>query len=146
MLRGIVKAVEGQIPAPSRGGEAGVNSRPHVNHATKTPRHGFRLWESRPMNGDVSTTSPVRIGISACLLGEKVRFDGNHKRDAFLVEVFGRHVTWVPVCPEVEMGLGVPRKTMRLEQHGHEIRLVTPKTGADHTERLRPFIDVAEYL
>ena len=63
-----------------------------------------------------------------------MRFDGNHKRDAFLVEVFGRHVTWVPVCPEVEMGLGVPRETMRLEQHGHEIRLVTPKTGADHTD------------
>jgi uncharacterized protein YbgA (DUF1722 family)/uncharacterized protein YbbK (DUF523 family) len=53
--------------------------------------------------------------------------------------VFGRHVTWVPVCPEVEMGLGVPRETMRLEQHGPEVRLVTPTTGADHTERLRTF-------
>jgi uncharacterized protein YbgA (DUF1722 family)/uncharacterized protein YbbK (DUF523 family) len=91
------------------------------------------------MNGDMSTLSPVRIGISSCLLGEHVRFDGNHKRDAFLVEVFGRHVTWVPVCPEVEMGLGVPRETMRLEQHGPEIRLVMPKTGADHTDRLRTF-------
>jgi uncharacterized protein YbgA (DUF1722 family)/uncharacterized protein YbbK (DUF523 family) len=91
------------------------------------------------MNGDMSTLSPVRIGISSCLLGERVRFDGNHKRDTFLVEVFGRHVTWVPVCPEVEMGLGVPRETMRLERHGHEIRLVTPKTGADHTDRLRTF-------
>ena len=57
-------------------------------------------------------------------------------RDAFLVEVFGRHVTWVPVCPEVEMGLGVPRETMRLERCGQEIRLVTPKTGADHTDLL----------
>jgi uncharacterized protein YbgA (DUF1722 family)/uncharacterized protein YbbK (DUF523 family) len=83
--------------------------------------------------------TPVRIGISSCLLGEKVRFDGNHKRDAFLVEVFGRYVAWVPVCPEVEMGLGVPRETMRLERHGHEIRLVTPKTGADHTDRLQTF-------
>ena len=91
------------------------------------------------MNGDVSIMPPVRIGISSCLLGEHVRFDGNHKRDAFLVEVFGRYVTWVPVCPEVDMGLGVPRETMRLEQHGHEIRLVTPKTGADHTDRLRTF-------
>ena len=91
------------------------------------------------MNGDVSTMPPVRIGIASCVLGEHVRFDGNHKRDAFLVEVFGPHVTWVPVCPEVEMGLGVPRETMRLEQHGHEIRLVTPKTGADHTDRLRTF-------
>jgi uncharacterized protein YbgA (DUF1722 family)/uncharacterized protein YbbK (DUF523 family) len=91
------------------------------------------------MNSDISILPPVRIGISSCLLGEHVRFDGNHKRDAFLVEVFGRHVTWVPVCPEVEMGLGVPRETMRLERHGHEIRLVTPKTGADHTDRLRTF-------
>jgi uncharacterized protein YbgA (DUF1722 family)/uncharacterized protein YbbK (DUF523 family) len=91
------------------------------------------------MNSDLSTLPPVRIGISACLLGEHVRFDGNHKRDALLVEVFGRHVTWVPVCPEVEMGLGVPRETTRLEQHGHEIRLVMPKTGADHTDRLRTF-------
>jgi uncharacterized protein YbgA (DUF1722 family)/uncharacterized protein YbbK (DUF523 family) len=91
------------------------------------------------MNGEVSTMPPVRIGISSCLLGEHVRFDGNHKRDAFLVEVFGRHVTWVPVCPEVEMGLGVPRETMRLEQYGDESRLVTPKTGADHTDLLRTF-------
>jgi uncharacterized protein YbgA (DUF1722 family)/uncharacterized protein YbbK (DUF523 family) len=93
------------------------------------------------MNGDVSIMPPVRIGISSCLLGEHVRFDGNHKRDAFLVEVFGRHVTWVPVCPEVEMGLGVPRETMRLERHGPEILLVTPKTGADHTDRLRTFAE-----
>jgi uncharacterized protein YbgA (DUF1722 family)/uncharacterized protein YbbK (DUF523 family) len=91
------------------------------------------------MTGDGSTMTPVRLGISSCLLGEHVRFDGNHKRDAFLVEVFGRHVTWVSVCPEVEMGLGVPRETMRLEQHGPEVRLVMPKTGADHTERLRTF-------
>jgi uncharacterized protein YbgA (DUF1722 family)/uncharacterized protein YbbK (DUF523 family) len=93
------------------------------------------------MNSDISILPPVRIGISSCLLGERVRFDGNHKRDVFLVEVFGRHVTWVPVCPEVEMGLGVPRETMRLEQHGHEIRLVTPTTGADHTDRLRTFAE-----
>jgi uncharacterized protein YbgA (DUF1722 family) len=91
------------------------------------------------MNGDMSTLSPVRIGISSCLLGERVRFDGNHKRDTFLVEVFGRHVTWVPVCPEVEMGLGVPRETMRLERHGSEVRLVAPTSGADHTDRLRTF-------
>jgi len=56
----------------------------------------------------------VRIGISSCLLGERVRFDGGHKRDAFLADMFGRHVEWVPVCPEFEMGLGVPRETLRL--------------------------------
>ncbi len=57
---------------------------------------------------------PIRIGISSCLLGEDVRFDGGHKRDAFLTETFGPFVEWVPVCPEVEFGLGTPRETMRL--------------------------------
>jgi uncharacterized protein YbgA (DUF1722 family)/uncharacterized protein YbbK (DUF523 family) len=82
---------------------------------------------------------PIRIGISACLLGEKVRYDGGHKRDAYLVETFGRHVEWVPVCPEVEMGLGVPRETLRLVRTGGEIRLIMPKTGADHTEAMRAY-------
>jgi len=80
--------------------------------------------------------TPIRIGVSSCLLGEEVRFDGGHKRDGFLVDTFGRWVEWVPVCPEVEVGLGVPRPTMRLERHGTGIRLVTPKTGEDHTEAM----------
>src|SRR5687768_16809514 len=96
---------------------------------------------TRRMSMDIATITPVRLGISSCLLGQEVRFDGGHKRDAFLVEVFGRYVEWVPVCPEVEMGLGVPRETMRLESHGGEVRLITPKTGADHTDRLRTFAD-----
>jgi uncharacterized protein YbgA (DUF1722 family)/uncharacterized protein YbbK (DUF523 family) len=83
--------------------------------------------------------TPMRIGISACLLGQKVRYDGEHKRDAFLVEVFGRYVEWVPVCPEVEMGLGVPRDTLRLERWGDDVRLIMPKTGTDYTERMRTF-------
>jgi uncharacterized protein YbgA (DUF1722 family)/uncharacterized protein YbbK (DUF523 family) len=82
---------------------------------------------------------PARIGISACLLGQRVRYDGGHKRDAFLVEVFGRYVEWIPVCPEVEMGLGVPRDTLRLELQGDDIRLIMPDTGADYTERIRAF-------
>jgi uncharacterized protein YbgA (DUF1722 family)/uncharacterized protein YbbK (DUF523 family) len=93
------------------------------------------------MSMDIATIIPVRLGISSCLLGQEVRFDGGHKRDAFLVEVFGRYVEWVPVCPEVEMGLGVPRETMRLESHEGEVRLITPKTGADHTERMRTFTE-----
>lgn len=52
------------------------------------------------------TYERIRLGISACLLGEHVRFDGGHKRDPFLVESLGRFVEWVPVCPEVESGLG----------------------------------------
>ena len=91
------------------------------------------------MSRDAATVIPVRIGISACLLGQKVRYDGGHKRDAFLVEVFARHVEWVPVCPEVEMGLGVPRDTLRLELQRDDIRLIMPKTGADYTEPMRAF-------
>ncbi len=60
------------------------------------------------------TTATLRLGISRCLLGDEVRFDGGHKRDNFLTDVFGRYVEWVPVCPEVEAGLGTPREAMRL--------------------------------
>jgi uncharacterized protein YbgA (DUF1722 family)/uncharacterized protein YbbK (DUF523 family) len=81
-----------------------------------------------------ATDAPIRLGISSCLLGEEVRFDGGHKRDSFLTDTFGQWVEWVRVCPEVEIGLGIPRPTMRLERHGTAVRLLTPKTGADHTE------------
>ena len=57
---------------------------------------------------------PIRIGISSCLLGQKVRFDGGHKRDSFLTDTLGRYVEWVPVCPEVEVGMGTPRETVHL--------------------------------
>jgi uncharacterized protein YbgA (DUF1722 family)/uncharacterized protein YbbK (DUF523 family) len=82
---------------------------------------------------------PIRIGISACLLGEKVRYDGGHKRDPYLVETFGRYVEWVPVCPEVEMGLGTPRESLRLVRTQGDIRLIMPKTGADYTEPMRAY-------
>jgi uncharacterized protein YbgA (DUF1722 family)/uncharacterized protein YbbK (DUF523 family) len=82
---------------------------------------------------------PIRIGVSTCLLGEQVRFDGGHKRDAFLVDMLGRYVEWVPVCPEVEAGLGVPRETMHLRRIGEDVRLVTTRTGIDHTDTLRRY-------
>jgi uncharacterized protein YbbK (DUF523 family)/uncharacterized protein YbgA (DUF1722 family) len=91
------------------------------------------------MSSAATPSERVRIGISACLLGHQVRYDGGHKRDAFLVESFGPYVEWVPVCPEVEMGLGVPRDTLRLERRGADVRLIMPKTGADYTESLRRF-------
>ena len=78
----------------------------------------------------------VRIGISSCLLGEKVRFDGGHKKDAFLTSHFGRYVEWVPVCPEFEIGLGVPRESLRLVADGKNVRLVAPRSGLDHTKRM----------
>jgi uncharacterized protein YbgA (DUF1722 family)/uncharacterized protein YbbK (DUF523 family) len=79
------------------------------------------------------TTVALRLGISRCLLGDEVRFDGGHKRDDFLTDVFGRYVEWVPVCPEVEAGLGTPREAMRLTGDPHRPRLVTIKSGTDHT-------------
>jgi uncharacterized protein YbgA (DUF1722 family)/uncharacterized protein YbbK (DUF523 family) len=84
---------------------------------------------------------PIRIGISSCLLGERVRFDGGHKRDAFLVETFGRFVEWVPVCPEVEMGLGTPRDTLRLVRIGANTHMLMPKTGTDHTRAMNAFAE-----
>ena len=82
------------------------------------------------------TTLPLRLGISRCLLGDEVRFDGGHKRDNFLTEVLGRYVEWVPVCPEVEAGLGTPREAMKLVGDPQYPRLVTIKSGTDHTRAL----------
>jgi len=78
----------------------------------------------------------LKIGISACLLGQEVRFDGGHKRNQFLTEVLGPHVEWVPICPEVEMGLGTPRETLRLVRvpGSQGLRMITTRTGVDHTE------------
>lgn len=78
----------------------------------------------------------VRIGISSCLLGENVRFDGGHKRDEFLTGRLGRYVEWVPVCPEMEIGLGVPRESLRLAGSEGGPRLIAPRSGLDHTGRM----------
>lgn len=82
---------------------------------------------------------PLRIGISRCLLGEQVRFDGGHKRDPFLTDTLGRYVEWVPVCPEVEVGMGTPREAMQLVGGTDGPRLITIKTGVDHTRAMRRF-------
>jgi uncharacterized protein YbgA (DUF1722 family)/uncharacterized protein YbbK (DUF523 family) len=78
----------------------------------------------------------IRLGISACLLGEKVRYDGGHKLDRFLTETLGNYVEYLPVCPEVECGLGVPRESMRLEGTPESPRLVTVRTGRDFTDQM----------
>lgn len=87
----------------------------------------------------MTNSSPLRIGISRCLLGEEVRFDGGHKRDCFLADTLSRYVEWVPVCPEVEVGLGIPREAMRLAGDAREPRLITIKTGIDHTRAMARF-------
>jgi len=77
------------------------------------------------------------LGISACLLGEKVRYDGGHKLDRYLRDVLGEFVNWIPVCPEVECGLTVPREVMRLVAAGPDSpRLITLRSGVDQTERM----------
>ena len=80
--------------------------------------------------------SAIKIGVSTCLLGEKVRFDGGHKHDRYITGTLGRFFTFVPVCPETECGLGVPREAMRLVGDVANPRLVTNKTGIDHTEQM----------
>ncbi|MDQ5988170.1 MAG: hypothetical protein CSYNP_03926 [Syntrophus sp. SKADARSKE-3] len=76
----------------------------------------------------------IRIGISACLLGHAVRYDGGHKWDHDMTEALKHYVDWIPVCPEVEYGLPVPREPMRLVGDPATPRLVTVVTGIDHTE------------
>lgn len=78
----------------------------------------------------------IRIGVSSCLLGNAVRYDGGHQHDPFLTETLGRFFEFVPVCPEVECGLGVPRETLRLVGDPAQPRLMTTRTGIDHTERM----------
>jgi uncharacterized protein YbgA (DUF1722 family)/uncharacterized protein YbbK (DUF523 family) len=82
---------------------------------------------------------PIRIGVSSCLLGAKVRFDGGHKKDDFLVNTFGEWVQCVPVCPEVEVGMGTPRESVRLVREGGEVRMVAPKSGTDWTKAMRTY-------
>ena len=76
----------------------------------------------------------VRLGISACLLGQKVRFDGGHKLDPYLVNTLGEYVDYVPVCPEVECGFPIPRESLRLVGDPQSPRLVTTRTGQDFTD------------
>src|SRR5512145_1619566 len=78
----------------------------------------------------------VRIGVSSCLLGERVRYNAEHKRAAWL-DAMTPHVEWVPVCPEVEVGMGVPREPVRLERTGAGTRIVTVGTRVDHTPAMR---------
>ncbi len=81
----------------------------------------------------------IRVGISTCLLGENVRFDGGHKRDRFITDTLSAYFAWVPVCPEVEVGMGTPRETVRLVKGADGDRMVAPKSGADWTERMRAY-------
>ncbi len=79
---------------------------------------------------------PIRVGVSACLLGERVRYDGDHRRNRFLVERLGRRLAWILVCPETEAGFGVPRETLRLVGEASEPRMLGTETGRDRTREM----------
>ena len=76
------------------------------------------------------------VGISRCLLGEHVRYDGGHQLDRYLRDILGAYVEFIPVCPEVECGLTIPREAMRLVEVNGSKRLLTRNTNEDMTERM----------
>ncbi|MGB0651577.1 MAG: YbgA family protein [Thermoplasmatota archaeon] len=78
----------------------------------------------------------LRLGVSGCLLGQEVRWNAGHKRDRYLTDTLGPRTEWVPLCPEADVGMGVPRPTVRLEGPKDDLRMVAPKTGEDWTERM----------
>ncbi len=89
----------------------------------------------------------IRLGISACLFGEQCRYDGSDKRNDHLIDVFGRSVQWIPVCPEVGFGLGTPRPTILLKRHQPHPRLIEPLSGNDLTEGMERYArSKVEYL
>jgi uncharacterized protein YbgA (DUF1722 family)/uncharacterized protein YbbK (DUF523 family) len=82
---------------------------------------------------------PIRLGVSSCLLGNEVRFDGGHKRDRFVTDLLGQFVDWVPVCPEVEVGMGTPRPALRLVRDQDFVRMIEIKSGLDHTRSMEKY-------
>lgn len=82
-----------------------------------------------------------RVAVSSCLLGEPVRYNGGHSRSRFLTDTLASHVDWVPVCPEMEIGLGAPRPTLRLVTDGGVERLTTKDGGDDHTAAMLAFAE-----
>ena len=82
---------------------------------------------------------PLRLGVSSCLLGEQVRFDSGHARDRYVTDTLGQWFEYVAVCPEVEMGMSIPRPTIRLVEEGGALQLVAPSTGEDFTERMTAY-------
>jgi len=82
-------------------------------------------------------TETIKIGVSTCLLGEPVRYDGGHKRNRYVTDVLSEYFDFVPVCPEVECGMPIPRESMRLVGDPATPRLVTIKTKLDHTDQMK---------
>lgn len=118
----------GQWAGDARAPDASRSGAPPPSGGPKPWPGGWRRW--------YSPDAPVRIGVSACLLGDAVRYDGGHKRDSALERALGPWAQWVGVCPEVEAGMGVPRPPVRLEERDDGLRMVDPASGLDHTEAM----------
>ncbi len=102
------------------------------------------MVQSSPQNTGSWTSwheegQPLRLGVSTCLLGENVRFDSGHAHDRFVTETLGQWFELVPVCPEVEIGMGIPRATIRLVDEGQGMKLVAPSTGEDFTKPMADY-------
>lgn len=97
-------------------------------------RFGYHPDEDR-------SAGTIRIGISSCLLGEEVRWNGGHTRDNYLTETLGRYFDWIPVCPEEEVGMGVPRERVRLVGDPENPRMVGIKSGEDWTDRMQAYAE-----
>jgi uncharacterized protein YbgA (DUF1722 family)/uncharacterized protein YbbK (DUF523 family) len=91
------------------------------------------------MTENISNEIQIKVGISACLLGQKVRFDAGHKKDRYLTDILGKYFKFVAVCPELEVGMGVPREAVRLIGTVEAPRMVGNKTGQDWTDRISKY-------
>lgn len=116
--------------------------------STRAPTAG-KISPSAPFDVDglvgisVDALAKIRVGVSSCLLGEEVRFDSGHKHDRYVTDVLGAHFDFVSVCPEVEVGMSIPRESVRLVRQGDgnagEIRMLGVKTAVDHTDSMRRY-------
>ena len=88
------------------------------------------------VEGDFPPDRQIFVGVSSCLLGEKVRYDGSDRQMPWLKGEFPQGFTPVPVCPEVEVGMGVPRETVALRQGSSKVRMIASKSGIDHTQAM----------
>ncbi|MBD3245461.1 MAG: DUF523 domain-containing protein, partial [Candidatus Omnitrophica bacterium] len=87
----------------------------------------------------IKSTKPL-VGISTCLLGKPVRYDGGHKLNRYLRDILGKYVHYYPVCPEVECGMSTPREAVRLVEHAKGIRLMTQKSKIDKTDQMHSWM------
>lgn len=90
---------------------------------------------------EATMSGSVKIGVSACIIGEKVRWDGRHKRDRYLSEILAKHVEFIPMCPEIACGMGIPREKLRQTDCAGNIRLIGYESGDDLTQKMTDWTD-----